>query len=171
MNLPKRTIALLSLAALAAPVTAQPAKPAATSAQRQAEDQPIPRTLFLSNMDTQFRSMDSDRNGSLSRKELEDYQRAEAAAQAQARTRELFTRLDTDRNGVLTPAEFSKLITPNANAANAAPLLQRFDSNRDGTISLVEYRAGTLVNFDNLDTDKDGIVTAAEMKAGGIGRR
>lgn len=169
--MPKRTIALLSLAALAAPVTAQPAKPAATATQRQPEAQPIPRTVFLSDMDAQFKSMDADRNGSLSKKELEDYQRAEAAAQVQARTRELFARLDADRNGALTLAEFSKLITPNANAANAAPLLQRFDSNRDGTISLVEYRAGTLVNFDKLDTDKDGIVTAAEMKAGGISNR
>jgi Ca2+-binding EF-hand superfamily protein len=47
-------------------------------------------------------------------------------------------------------------------------MLQRFDSNHDGVISLVEYRAGTLANFDKLDTDKDGVVTPAEMKAGGL---
>ena len=38
----------------------------------------------------------------------------------------------------------------------------------DGVISQVEFRAGTLANFDRLDANKDGIVDAAEMKAGGI---
>jgi Ca2+-binding EF-hand superfamily protein len=47
-------------------------------------------------------------------------------------------------------------------------MIARFDGNHDGSISLVEYRAGTLANFDRLDADKDGVVTAAEMRTGGI---
>ena len=65
------------------------------------------------------------------------------------------------------PAEFMRLPS-NEQAPNAAPMIQRFDTNRDSKISQVEYRAGTLANFDRLDADKDGVVTAAEMKAGGL---
>jgi Ca2+-binding EF-hand superfamily protein len=48
-------------------------------------------------------------------------------------------------------------------------MLQHFDANKDGVISQVEFRAGTLANFDRLDVNKDGVVDAAEMKTGGIG--
>jgi len=82
----------------------------------------------------------------------------------------LFAALDTDRNGVLSPAEFLRFPS-NEQAPNGAPIIARFDSNRDNKVSLIEYRAGTLANFDRLDADKDGIVTAAEMKAGGLAPR
>lgn len=161
----KRMIALLSVAALAAPVAAQPAKPVAAPAAPQA--QPIPRAVFLSNMDSEFKRMDTDRDGALSKKEIEDFQVSQIIAAAQARKRALFAALDTDHNGALSLAEFMRLPS-NEQAPNAAPMIQRFDTNRDSKISQVEYRAGTLANFDRLDADKDGVVTAAEMKAGGL---
>jgi len=160
----KRMFALLSVAAMAAPVAAQPA-PAAAPAAPQA--QPIPRALFLSNMDSEFKRTDADRDGTLSRKEIEDFQASQIIAAAQARKRALFAALDTDHNGVLNQAEFMRLPS-NEQAPNAAPMIAHFDTNRDSKISQVEYRAGTLANFDRLDADKDGVVTAAEMKAGGI---
>ncbi len=46
----------------------------------------------------------------------------------------------------------------------------RFDTSKDGKVSLIEHRTATLANFDRLDTDKDGVVTGAEMKAGGVAR-
>ena len=51
---------------------------------------------------------------------------------------------------------------------NAAPVLAQTDTNRDGQITMVEYRAGKLANFDRMDSDKDGIVSVAEMKAAGV---
>ena len=120
-------------------------------------------------MDSQFRQMDADKNGQLTRAEIEQYQKQSALAEAKARNRAQFTELDTNRNGQLSPAEFAKL-TPSAAAANAGPMLSREDSNRDSQISIVEHRSAALANFDRLDTDKNGVVTAAEMKAGGIGR-
>lgn len=155
----KRTMALALVATLAGPV--QAAAPAT------AQPQPIPRAAFLSNMDIEFRKMDADHDGLLSKKEIEDYQTSQIIAAAEARKRALFAGLDTDHNGVLTPAEFMRLPS-NEPAPNAAPMLGRFDTNRDNKISLVEYRAGTLANFDRLDADKDGVVTAAEMKAAGL---
>jgi Ca2+-binding EF-hand superfamily protein len=129
----------------------------------------IPRAQFIGDMDSQFRKMDADKNGQLTRTEIEQYQKLSAVAEAQARNRALFAQLDADKNGQLGPAEFAKLTTP-APAANAQPMLARMDGNKDQQVSLIEYRAATLANFDRLDTDKDGVVTPAEMKAGGIGR-
>lgn len=133
----------------------------------QATTQPVARAQFITDMDTQFRKMDADKNGRLTRVEIEQFQKLAAVAEAQARNRALFVQMDADKNGQLSAAEFSKLITPPP-AANAQPMLARMDGNHDQQISLVEHRIATLANFDRLDTDKDGTVTAAEMKAGGI---
>lgn len=153
-------LALLSaFAALAFPAVAQTSKPAAQVSR------PIARAVFIANMDGEFRKMDADKNGSLTRTEIEQYQRLTAVVQAQARTRALFARLDADRSGQLSLAEFAKLIAKPP-APNASPVLARFDSNRDKAVSLVEYRTVTVANFDRLDTDKDGYVSPAEMKAG-----
>lgn len=129
----------------------------------------IPRAQFIADMDTQFRKMDADKNGQLTRTEIEQFQKLTAIAEAQARNRALFAQLDADKNGQLSPAEFAKVTAPSP-TANAQPMIARMDSNRDSQVNLIEHRTATLANFDRLDTDKDGIVTPAEMKAGGIGK-
>lgn len=118
-------------------------------------------------MDSEFRKMDADRNGQLTRAEIEQFQTLQAAAQAEARNRAMFKQLDTDKNGLLNAKEFSKIASP-PSASNGQPMIARMDGNRDGQVSLVEHRTATVSNFDRLDTDKNGVVTAAEMKAGGI---
>jgi EF hand domain-containing protein len=144
-------------AAIAQP-SSQPASP------------PIARSLFISNMDTEFRKMDADKNGQLTRMEIEQFQKLQAVAQSEARNRLLFTQLDTDRNGQLSAQEFSRFVNPPP-PSNAGPMLGRMDLNRDNQIGLVEYRTATVANFDRLDSDKDGYVTSAESKAGGIPSR
>jgi Ca2+-binding EF-hand superfamily protein len=151
---------ILTLTAAAAP----PAPP-----EQSATTQPIPRAQFISEMDSQFRKMDADKNGQLTHAEIEQFQKQSALAEAKARNRAQFAELDKDKNGQISPAEFAKLIAP-APAANSLSMLIREDGNRDNQISLIEHRTATVANFDRLDTDKDGVVTATEMKAGGIGR-
>ena len=146
--------------------TPTPTPPQQARPQTPAAD-PIARTTFIASMDSEFRQMDADRNGSLIRAEIEQFQRAAALAQLQATNRALFTRLDADRNGQLSAAEFAGL-PMQVPAPNAAPILSQTDINKDGSVTLVEYRTGKLANFDRLDADKDGIVSAAEMKAAGI---
>ena len=141
--------------------------PKRAQAQQPAEPQPILRASFAAQMDAQFGKMDIDKNGRLDRAEIEQFQRLAAVTEAKARNRALFAELDKDKNKQLSAAEFAKLVT-DPPPADAAPMLSREDSNRDGQISLVEHRTATLANFDRIDTDKDGIVSAAELKAGGV---
>ena len=156
--------------------SAQTAKPAAAPAKAAApqarpaaaSSQPISRGVFLSNMDADFRKMDADKNGTVTRAEVEGFERAVSVLKAQARNRQMFARLDADHNGQISQAEFARLVLPQP--VDASPTLARMDLNRDQSISLVEYRTATLANFDRMDADKDGIVTPAEMKAGGVGR-
>ena len=131
--------------------------------------QPIPRAEFLKNMDADFARMDGNHDGKLAKAEIEASQRATALQQIHTRNQQVFRELDKDRNGQLSPAEFAQFHAE-PQPPNGAPMIQHFDTNHDGMIALVEYRSGTLANFDRLDTDKDGIVTAADLHAGGIGK-
>jgi hypothetical protein len=118
-------------------------------------------------MDSDFARMDANHDGKVTKGEIEAFQRANALREIMARNQAVFRQLDKDHNGQLSPAEFAQFHA-DPPPANAMPMIQQFDSNKDGSISLVEFRAATLANFDRLDADKDGVVTAAEMKAGGI---
>jgi Ca2+-binding EF-hand superfamily protein len=128
---------------------------------------PVPRTAFIETMDAEFKQMDADKNGIVTKKEIEDFQRALTMLIAQQRNVALFQALDKDKNGSLTPAEFAAL-PMNVPQPNAAPVLAQTDINHDGQVTLVEYRAGKLRNFDAMDADKDGVVSVAEMRAAGI---
>lgn len=145
---------------------AQPARGSAP-APAPASVPPIPRATFIQSMDSDFRKMDADKNNILTRKEIEDYQRAVSTVEAQRLNQALFAALDKDRNGSLSAKEFAglRMIVPQP---NAAPILSQTDANRDGQVTLIEYRAGKLQNFDRMDADKDGIVSVAEMRAAGL---
>jgi len=162
---------LIALALVAGPASSalgQTTRPAPVAPQQAAMGPvPVPRTDFIATMDAEFRKMDADKNGILTRKEIEDFQRAVSVLAARQRNVALFQVLDMDKNGQLSPAEFAGL-PMSMLQPNAAPVLAQVDGNRDGQATLVEYRAGKLVNFDRMDADKDGIVSLAEMKAAGL---
>ena len=161
---------ILILAGAIVSLTAAVAQRPKSTAPKPAEAQPLSRATFLSEMDGQFRKMDADKNGQLTKVEIEQFEKLAAVANAEGRNREQFIQLDMDKNGQLSAAEFKKLVTPPP-PANAAPMVAREDRNRDQQISLVEHRTATLANFDRIDADKDGVVTPIEMKAGGINPR
>lgn len=158
---PRLFAAAFAIAVSAASAALGQAKPAG------AADAPLPRAKFLAGMDSEFRKMDADKNGQLSRAEIEQFQTQQQAVQARERNKALFGQLDKDKNGQLSRLEFSKIATP-APVANAQPMIARMDGNRDSQISIAEHRTATLANFDRVDSDKDGVVTPAEMKAGGV---
>lgn len=155
--------ALIAALAIGSPALGQ-AKVASTS------DAPLQRAKFIAGMENEFRRMDSDKNGQLTRAEIEQFQAQQLAGQAKARNKALFEQLDKDKNSQLSQAEFANIATP-APVANGQPMIARMDGNRDSQISLAEHRTATLANFDRVDSNKDGVVTAAEMKAGGVNPR
>ena len=110
--------------------------------------------------------------------------RDEAMAQADAR----FDRLDTNKDGKLTPdempshrpmggADAAPPPPPPADGASPPPpagpggrgfggrMFARLDTNGDGVIDREEYRALAAQRFDRMDTNKDGKVTAEERQA------
>lgn len=146
-----------SALALAVPATAQQAAPEA-----------LQRQQFIAQMDAEFSRLDGDGNGMIVPAEIAQSQRAAVQAQALEQNRTIFARLDADGDGALTQQEFAKLVNVEAVAVDPAPLMNQFDSDGDGIITLVEYRIGTQANFDRIDTDRDGIATDVEMRAAGI---
>lgn len=142
---------------------AQTAKPAASGPS------PISRATYIATMDAEYKKLDTNNDGVVTRLELEaSRQRADAASRAeQART--LFVKFDTDRNGQLSLNEFIYATSGGPQArADVSPIMARLDGNRDQKVTLVEYRTVTLTGFDRMDTDKDGVVSVAEMRAGGL---
>ena len=128
----------------------------------------LPRATFNATMDGEYRKIDTNKDGQLTRAEVEAFQKAAIAVQVQARQRAVFVTLDGDRNGQLSLAEFSRVpVNPQRTTPD---VLMRFDTNRDGKVSLIEHRTATLANFDRLDVDKDGVVSLAEMTGGGMVR-
>lgn len=131
--------------------------------------QPIPRATFIATMDADYARLDANRDGSATLAEVEANQRRIVAAAAAQRAAAAFARIDTDRNGQISLAEYSRANAPTAKP-DPAPVMRRLDANRDSKVSLVEYRTLTLTNFDRLDIDKDGVLSVAEQRAGGYGR-
>src|SRR6476661_2341785 len=133
-------VAFIALGVFVAPgASAQPARAPAAPRIAGPAAVPVPRTEFIQTMDTEFRRMDANKNNVLTRAEIEQFQRTASLLEAQARIRALFARLDTDKNGQLSEAEFGKMPVTVA-STNAGPMIGQYDLNRDGSITLVEYR-------------------------------
>jgi Ca2+-binding EF-hand superfamily protein len=149
--------------ALATAAQAPAAKPAA-----QAQAAPT-RASFIRSLDNGFKAIDTNGDGSLSSAEL---QVAEGKVQQQrlaamrARVEKEFTKLDTNKDNQLSKAEFMAA-APSApsNPPNGARVVAQLDKNKDGKISVDEYRAPRLSAFDKVDTNHDGTLSVAERQA------
>ena len=133
-------------------------------------DQPLSRAEFIQQMDAEFRRFDGNGNGTVLPAEIAAAQRKTAETEALRQNQAIFASLDKNRDGTLSAAEFAGLVNPAAIAVDPAPLMTQLDTDRDGVVTLVEYRIATQANFDRIDTDRDGVVTVAEMRAARIVR-
>ena len=132
------------------------------------EKPPLTRAQFISEMDQQFQRFDGDANGVVVAEEIAADQRRTIYGVALQQNGNVFRQLDRDGNGALSPEEFALLVNENALQVDPAPVMAELDTDRDGVITLVEYRIATQGNFDRIDSDRDGVVTNAEMLAAGI---
>ena len=143
---------LLAIALLApAPLLAQAAPPVLT------------RDKVAANIGAEFRKIDANKDGQLTKAEIETAQLNALKERVQARNRALFQQLDADKSGQISPAEFSRVqaTVPRPDSSS----LMRFDSNKDGKISSAEHSTATFNSFDRMDANKDGSVSVGEMQA------
>ncbi len=136
--------------------------PAPLFAQAAGGVQSVTRAKIVANADAEFLRVDVNKDGQMSRTEIENTQRASISARVNARNKALFAELDSDKNGQISPAELAKA-SP-APEPDAAAVL-RIDTNKDGQVSLAEHRAATIDTFTKIDANKDGMITATEVKA------
>ena len=159
------------LVAVSAPVAAAPTTKLAqaTPVKPTAAQGAITRVDFLNNIDGSYKKIDGNGDGVVVRAELETAQGNQARAvdlMLAKRRQDAFARLDTDKNGSLSLAEFNAgTAVPNRPAADVGAAMARLDSNKDNQVTLSEYRAPALANFDKMDANKDGKVTAKERAA------
>ena len=132
----------------------------------QAATEPVARADYLTVMDGEFAKMDADSNGWVTAQEVSAKLTQDEQVQAMAANRQQFVRLDTNRDGMISPDEYAALVNVNRQAASPANYMQRLDLNRDGQVTLIEHRKVMLDTFDALDADLDGVVTPMEMQAG-----
>ena len=154
----RHAFAPLMLAALASAASAQ--TPASAS-------QPRTKAQLTQGLGQRFNVLDSNRDGNITKTEIEAAAaraRQEADSTIAKRAEEGFKKLDTDKNGQLSLAEFKASIPP-MQARPADTVLQRLDANKDGKITLQEFGAPTMAAFDRLDANKDGTVSDQEISA------
>jgi hypothetical protein len=161
-------------ALLVVPAFAQP------GAQRQA--QPLTRAALETKVQAQFATLDANRDGFLTRAEIEA--KADARGDRQARKSERrgdrFARLDANRDGSVSRGEFDARAGGRKGQRGEARGghrgggmfarlgLRHFDevdANRDGRLSLDEARSGALRLFDRVDANRDGTVSPEERRA------
>ena len=152
----RSTLFAVALVAAAPSLAQAPAKPGAAVTS-------ISRAMVVANAESEFKKVDTNNDGQMSRVEIETFQTASAVEMLTARNKAVFAALDADKNGQISAAEFAKLNSapPKVDATNVL----RIDSNKDGKISLAEHRGATIATFTQFDTNKDGALSAAEVQA------
>lgn len=130
----------------------------------------VTRQAFIATMDQEYAKLDTNRDGVVTQAEVEQNQRRLIVQSATRQAQLEFAVLDSDHDGRISQAEWLKARVIANPPVNSTALMQRLDRNGDGKVTLVEYRALTLANFDRLDTNLDGVVSEAEQRADGKGR-
>ena len=151
----------------AAPSAAAPLRLASAQAPgaKPAQQRPATRADMIKQSEANFQKVDTNNDRALSKAEIDAAQarsQQQATLNIQQRLNQEFTKLDTDRNGQLSQAEFRAAAPVRPTGTASATALQRLDSNKDGKISVDEYRAPMLAGFDRIDANKDGTISADE---------
>ncbi|HTK57594.1 MAG TPA: EF-hand domain-containing protein [Sphingomicrobium sp.] len=145
---------------------------AALAAQQDAKsdvEKPVTKSEVSAKLDADYADMDTNKDGKLTAAEIDArlVKSAEAKIEMLKKERDAaFAKLDANGDGSISHAEFNeKAKLPTIKDADAKPFLDRFDANKDGEISLEEFRTPTMANFARMDLNHDGTVTPAEANA------
>jgi Ca2+-binding EF-hand superfamily protein len=88
-------------------------------------------------------------------------------------TDKMFERLDTNKDGKISPDEFAAFRENNAKADAKATkagkrgkrMFARFDKDKDGSLSRTEAADVLAMRFKRMDANNDGILTLEELQA------
>jgi Ca2+-binding EF-hand superfamily protein len=155
------------VAAAAAPALANAAPPA-RSAPAPAAPKQVTRAEYLGNFQARFQAMDTNHDGVLDSGEVAAAQQkelGEARANEQRQLQAEFDKLDTNHDGQLSKAEFAAAARPIRLNQTPQQVIADVDSNKDAKISLQEFEARPLANFNKVDANHDGIITPQEVQA------
>src|SRR4029078_5548811 len=128
----------------------------------------ISKADFTKNVDARFGSIDTNKDGNLSKDEVAAVQAKALADPAAAEQKQMeadFKKLDTNHDNSLSLAEFKAAAPALRPRQTADQMLAALDANKDGKVSAAEYRSGPLANFDKADADHNGVLTAQELQA------
>jgi Ca2+-binding EF-hand superfamily protein len=127
----------------------------------------LPRAAFVKDVDTRFGIMDSNKDGSLSKGELQTAQARALQDVTNLRQKQVeaqFKQLDTNKDGQLSVQEFAALAPTVRSSETPDQMLQQLDTNKDGKVSPDEFRAPQLAKFARFDANHDGVLTPDEMR-------
>ena len=159
----------LATAIPAAAMAAQPEAKDEAKAEATAEaPKAVTRAEISDKLDADYADMDADKDGKVTAAEIDTrlVKSAEAKIEEYKKERDAaFAKLDLNGDGNISRTEFDeKAKLPTMKQPDAAPFLARFDANKDGAITLEEFRGPTLANFTRLDINKDGTISPAEAE-------
>ena len=140
------------------------------------------RTEVAQHVQTMFASLDTDRNGWLTKAEADagkSEMRERMGKRGERRADHTFEQLDTDRNGSISRAEFDAAHAQHADRKTdhradrmakggmaghmlGGRMFDMSDSNKDGRVSLQEATNAALQHFDMADANRDGQITREE---------
>jgi len=112
--------------------------------------------------------MDTNHDGVLDSSEVTAAQQKELEAARAAEQQQFdaeFAKLDTNHDGSLSKAEFMAAASPVQLNQTPQQAIADVDSNKDGKISLQEFEARPLANFNKVDANHDGVITVQEIQA------
>jgi hypothetical protein len=175
----------LILAAAAAVVVATPL--VAQQAAQPDRSAGTARAAVEAQVRAHFARADANSDGFVTREEGEALRgkvRGERHARRGERRDALFARLDVDKNGQISRAEFDAQHADRADRhgrrmermafrahhggavrLGGGGMFDRLDADRDARVSLAEATGAALRRFDMADADRDGIVTREERRA------
>jgi Ca2+-binding EF-hand superfamily protein len=121
-----------------------------------------------------WKKADTNGDGLISRGEFAAMKRIEMLPEE--KRAELFTRLDKDGDGSLSRDELGKLVKPQDGNHQMMPRLRELDTDKDGSISIEEFRAGEFFKklpperqealFRRLDENGDGVISPKDRPVG-----
>jgi Ca2+-binding EF-hand superfamily protein len=159
---PATPVTSASSAAVVKPLATKPlvAKPA------EAPPQPVTRAGLATELEREFRALDTNKDGYLSQAEIAAGQvnrQKQLEALARKRREAAFTAMDTNKDGQLSHDEFlANNVMAKRPMPNGAKALVRLDANKDGRLTLAEYTALMLSNFDKSDANHDAVLSPEE---------